>query len=356
MDTPENVPQDAFDTNQGQGERGFLQGSGNVASDSLRTSGETFDVNGKGKQIVTQEEEPDILTERSPLQRGGDEQQPILRFVCISDTHTLHEKVDLAEGDVLIHCGDFTARGPIEQVLKFNDWLGGLKFKHKIVVAGNHEMALHPLKEDPQQIQQLLSNATYLQDSAVEIEGLTLYGSPWISRRKLFLSSSTRWAFAGIGSMGLGFALPSGSEDLIKKWQAIPEGVDILVTHSPPFGVLDVFRYKNMGCPHLRKAVSRVKPKVHVFGHVHDAHGVATEENTTFINAANYLEHYRSCVVFDYNLSDHSVKIVQNKTTGRPSVPTSKLETSSSSSPSTASSSSSSSSSSPSVLSKMFRF
>ncbi|KAL6057203.1 metallophosphoesterase domain-containing protein 1 [Balamuthia mandrillaris] len=285
----------------------------------------------------------------------------VIRVVCLSDTHCLHETVDVPDGDLLIHCGDFTTRGPLSQTEEFNAWLGRLPHRHKVVVCGNHEAALYPMHEDPTKIQAVLSNACYLQDSAVtftwsELKGkndssngrrrkrrkkrphdppssssddaaaereneeeeeeeeeedrITIYGSPWIGRKRIFLLPKLGYFYTKVGSMGLSFALPSNSPALHEKWGRVPRGnaIDFLVTHQPPQTVLDGYRGRAMGCPALLQAVrEEVRPKVHVFGHVHDAHGVEERHGITFVNAANYLERARRATVFEYDVGKRRV-------------------------------------------------
>jgi Icc-related predicted phosphoesterase len=125
-------------------------------------------------------------------------------------------------GDILIHCGDFsrrlTADKFVSTVTEFNAWLGTLPHRYKIVISGNHEIPFndHPYEE----IARMFTNATYLQDNAVTIEGLKIYGSPW--------THSSRMAFS------------APSEVLRTKWQNIPKDTNILVTHLPPLNVLDL--------------------------------------------------------------------------------------------------------------------
>nr|XP_039266751.1 metallophosphoesterase domain-containing protein 1-like isoform X2 [Styela clava] len=121
------------------------------------------------------------------------------RFVCISCTHSTHRRMHVPHGDVLIHCGDFTERGFMKEVIEFNDWLGKLPHKHKIVIAGNHEISfdkeiMESLKKSenmrfrvhrniPESIwrswQAVLTNCTYLEDTETSINGIRIYGSPW---------------------------------------------------------------------------------------------------------------------------------------------------------------------------------
>src|ERR1051326_8044265 len=96
-----------------------------------------------------------------------------MRLVIISDTHGYHRKLTLPAGDLLIHAGDFTRHGSDEDVAEFNDWLGTLPFPHKIIIAGNHDFPF-----EIQDGKKLLTNAIYLQDSSVTIDGIKFYGSP----------------------------------------------------------------------------------------------------------------------------------------------------------------------------------
>jgi len=237
-----------------------------------------------------------------------------VRLVCLSDTHTKHRDIEVPDGDILIHTGDFTERGPLDEVKDFNDWMATLPHRHKIVVAGNHEMALVPLRDRPDRIQALLDSCTYLQDSTVTIEGIEFYGSPWTARNKFVLATGlTRWIFGKVGHMGLSFGLSSKGEELRSKWEAIPASTDILLTHMPPQGVLDVFMGDHMGCPHLAKAVrERVRPVLHIFGHNHDCHGIEQQSDPaiTYVNGANMLPQYREPIVLDYNVTTKEVKVL----------------------------------------------
>jgi Icc-related predicted phosphoesterase len=75
----------------------------------------------------------------------------------------------------------------------------------------------------------------------------------------------------------------------------IPEGTDVLVTHGPPFGVLDksLSSTPNLGCEELTKAVEQIRPRLNIFGHVHGGHGKMTANGTQFVNASVVDEAYR---------------------------------------------------------------
>jgi len=170
------------------------------------------------------------------------------------------------DGDILIHAGDFTMFSKsAAAILDFNDWLGKLPHRWKIVVPGNHEFFL---ETDPFQ-RKLLSNATVLIHEAVEIMGLRIWGSP------------TTPLYGG--AFGL-----SSAADRAKLYGKIPDDVDILVTHGPPHGILDQSPVNphHAGCPELLKAVKKLKPKLHVFGHIHSAHGTLSTDDTLYVNAA----------------------------------------------------------------------
>jgi Icc-related predicted phosphoesterase len=198
-----------------------------------------------------------------------------MRIVCLSDTHLSHEtvKIKVPDGDLLTHAGDGTLEGSVREIQDFIRWLKGLHHRHKILIAGNHDRLF---EADPGLARSLLPRSiTYLQDSAVEIEGLKIFGSPWQPEFQ-------NWAFN----------LPRGPR-LREKWRQIPEGLDILVTHGPPMGVLDQTPHgEHVGCADLREAVERVKPKVHVFGHIHHGHGMERIGTTTFVNASVWDESF----------------------------------------------------------------
>jgi len=187
-------------------------------------------------------------------------------IVMISDTHGFYDRFKVPKGDILIHAGDMTKRGKLDEVERFNEFLRFLPHPHKIVIAGNHDFAF---EEKPETARRLLTNCTYLQDSSVEVEGITIYGSPW---QPWFHD----WAF----NVQRGI-------DLQRKWALIPDQVDILVTHGPPRGIGDkVYDGRNEGCDDLLARVLQVKPKYHLFGHIHEAAGVYRQHGITFVNAA----------------------------------------------------------------------
>jgi Icc-related predicted phosphoesterase len=189
-----------------------------------------------------------------------------LVLVLISDTHELHREVDIPNGDILIHAGDFTMFGKSQRAIEdFNAWLGELPHRHKIVICGNHEYAFD---ENPQYYRQL-TNAVVLVNEPVVIEGAKFWGS----------------AFSMLDESG-----PARSREAERRriYEAIPLDTDVVITHGPPYGVLDTtVEYQgHTGDRELLRAIRKVKPKLHVFGHIHASYGVRRTTDTVFVNAA----------------------------------------------------------------------
>lgn len=176
---------------------------------------------------------------------------------------------------MIIHAGDVTKKGKRSQVIDFLNWFAKLDFEHKIFVAGNHDFLFE--KESQEHINGMIpKNITYLNDSGVEIDGLKIWGSPiqpWFYD----------WAFNR----------QRGAE-IQKHWNLIPNDLDILITHGPPEGILDLtVRNESVGCKDLLNKIKEVKPKIHVYGHIHEGYGNVKRFGVEFINAsvlnANYL-------------------------------------------------------------------
>ncbi|MGI8788331.1 MAG: metallophosphatase domain-containing protein [Pyrinomonadaceae bacterium] len=198
------------------------------------------------------------------------------RIVCLSDTHNCNEQIRVPDGDILVHAGDATIRGTFDEIFLFNEWFANLPHARKIFVAGNHDWLFETNNHFARNL--LDRSIDYLQDSSVEIEGLKIYGSPWQPR---FFD----WAFN----------LNRGRE-LAEKWKLIPDETDILITHGPPNGILDEvprqYWIENTGCEELRKRVEKIKPKLHIFGHIHCGYGITENFGVKFINASNCDESY----------------------------------------------------------------
>ena len=210
-----------------------------------------------------------------------------MKIVAISDTHGQHHSISVPEGDMLIHAGDVSKRGHKSEITDFLAWFSAQTHPHKIFIAGNHDFFFEeaPLSE----INALIpNNVIYLNDSGVHIEGIKIWGSPVQPR---FYD----WAFNR-----------DRGEHIKKHWDLIPKGTDILITHGPAYGILDLtMDMRQVGCEELRKKVEEIKPKYHVFGHIHESHGIKTEEGTVFINASMLNLNYRpvfKAYVFDFEI------------------------------------------------------
>lgn len=200
---------------------------------------------------------------------------PRIRIVCISDTHGQHGKLIVPDGDVLIHAGDFMKFGDRpKEIVDFNHWLGKLAHRFKVVIAGNHDVMF---ERHPGAARELLDNAIYLENSGMELAGLKIWGSP-------VQPEFNNWAFN-----------VARGAPIRRYWKMIPANTDVLVTHGPPFGVLDQSHPStaHLGCEELLKAVEEIKPHLHVFGHIHGGHGSSVDNGTQFVNASVVNEVYR---------------------------------------------------------------
>ncbi len=200
-----------------------------------------------------------------------------MRLVLISDTHSRHRLIGkVPEGDVLVFAGDLMTSGKeAGEVFDFNDWLGGLPHKHKIVIAGNHDWLF---QLQPGFARSLLTNATYLEHSGCEIDGIRFWGAP-------VQPEFGGWAF----NVERGAAIR-------RYWDMIPAGTDVLITHGPPMGQCDKthpMSYEHIGCEELAIAVDRIRPQLHVFGHIHGGAGQTYKDSTRFVNASFLNEAYR---------------------------------------------------------------
>ncbi len=197
-----------------------------------------------------------------------------MRLVLISDTHGLHESLDLPEGDVLVHAGDLTGKGSADDAAEFIRWFAATPFEHKVFIAGNHDFLA---EHEPDKFEALVpAGVHYLNDSAVTIEGVEFHGSP-----------VTPWFY------NWAFNRERGAE--IKRfWDMIPLSTQVLITHGPPHKILDLTDDgENAGCEDLRQRVDEVKPALHVFGHIHEGHGETLVEGTRFVNACVLNTKYR---------------------------------------------------------------
>ena len=206
-----------------------------------------------------------------------------MNITCISDTHNLHEQLVLPKsGDVLIHAGDFTEAGTKREVKKFFDWFSSLPFTHKICISGNHDFYLENLT--PEELEQIIpKNIYYLLDSGITINGINFWGSPYIP-------SNHNWAFTKLNS------------EIETHWKKIPDDTHVLITHTPPKGILDETNKQiEIGCAFLREEIKLKKPNLHVFGHLHENYGKVSLNETIFINATSFIN--------DLKITNHPIQV-----------------------------------------------
>lgn len=260
-----------------------------------------LDLPGRDLSLHVQSKQPGSIAE--PVHDNNEE----LQIVCISDTHNLHRHMPtIPYGDILIHAGDFSNTGEFDQIADFIEWLHGLPHRVKILIAGNHDLTVHEsfyehegrtrfhgsrrgskaVFYDPKAVRAYLKrydDIIYLEDNGVTVSipsklnadhthRLKIYGSPW---QPEFHS----WAFNA-----------QRGEEILGIWKKIPSNIDILITHGPPYGYGDLCVNGNRaGCKDLLAEIrSRIRPRLHVFGHIHEDVGMWNDSDngrTTYVNA-----------------------------------------------------------------------
>lgn len=198
-----------------------------------------------------------LLLRGQPL-RPSRGKRPI-RVVCLSDTHDQVAQ-DVPDGDLLVHAGDLTNPGGAEHIQKQIDWLDSLPHRHKVVIAGNHDSWFDlrsRRSEDKLEGRRIdFKGVHYLQNGSVSLDfadgrNLNVYGAADIP---------------ACGGNDNAFQYPPDKHP----WSGrIPLETDVVVTHTPPRSHLDL----GLGCPGLLEEVWRVKPRLHIFGHIHWGRG-----------------------------------------------------------------------------------
>ncbi len=186
-----------------------------------------------------------------------------MKILHLSDTHGCHHRLrDLPDADVVVHSGDFTMGGSQQEALDFLNWFCDLPHRHKIFICGNHDDCLYGANIDG-----LDDNVHYLCNSGVEIDGIKFYGVP----------------------MFMGDCITDRQS---RNYARIPDDTDVLITHCPPYGILDFDDNINYGDKELLERVSAISPRLHLFGHIHAQHGRRKIGPTTFSNAAIMSDSY----------------------------------------------------------------
>jgi len=199
-----------------------------------------------------------------------------MRLVLTSDCHGHLLKARLPDGDVLIIAGDVFANRSgdpdvdaafqLNALRELDDYCGSLDFKRVLLIAGNHDWVFERYKG----AHSVLKNIEYLEDSGTEFDGVRFWGSP---HQPWFFDWAFNWERDG--------------KELAHYWSLIPDNTDVLITHGPPYGILDLPFGKGepAGCKLLLKRVQAIEPRVHVFGHIHGSYGQKKIGSTLFVNA-----------------------------------------------------------------------
>ena len=207
-------------------------------------------------------------------------------IVSFSDTHNLHRMVQLSKCDISIFGGDFSGRGSRNDTEDFMDWYNKQnQCDYKIMVAGNHDLCFDPKYNRETGANFWLSDMLkkypdiiYLENDSVNILGLWIWGSPITPD-----FYPQHWAFN-----------KSRGETIKEYWDKIPKDTDIIVTHGPPEFIGDRCDDGHVGCKDLADTITRIKPKLHISGHIHEGYGSIQIENTAYLNVSVCDKHYRA--------------------------------------------------------------
>lgn len=230
--------------------------------------------------------------------------QAVVTILHLSDTHSLHRSMaDLPSADILIHSGDVAKVGSESELGDFNQWLWSIqhKFRHILVISGNHDYwdtnwrlnrgeVAAAEAHHPNYLQRKVTNARVLNHELVTVMGLKIWGAGWHPRRGDSMSGNN--------------------------YSDIPEEVDVLVTHEAAFGIFDLTGGGHWGSSQeLLKAIYRVKPKVHLFGHIHEQRGHWNKAGDRFEGGVEYQPKPGANQVFRQNgppPSDYPVEVESN--------------------------------------------
>ena len=250
-----------------------------------------------------------------------------MRITHISDTHNHHSKLqeDLPGGDLLIHSGDFSSIGRKSEVERFIKWFNNLdNYTYKVFIAGNHDLsfqseALQRRKADwfdgPKEYEEpaeegkpywlsqildrefegLVDNVFYLENESITIAGVKIWGSPYSP------TFGRDWVFN-----------VDRGEDAAKLWSTIPTDTNIVITHGPMYGALDVAYNSGLpvGCEDLYNRLQIVKPDLHFCGHVHEGYGYKQVGDMYSFNGASVSLEYQyknKPISFDYDFNTKKI-------------------------------------------------
>lgn len=221
-----------------------------------------------------------------------------MKLVIISDTHNLHNELNLPSGDVLIHCGDYSYSGQDNEVISFLTWMQEQTKKYRLVIGGhgNHELGPYEDREHFNELKTVFAPDViwpHMRIFTDPVTSLNFFFSPYVT------TINGRWAFE---------ASSSEYQEIVKR---IPDYVDILISHGPPFNILDTFvrhsidwdsqqndyahtsREFKIGSKVLAERIKEIEPKLVCFGHCHENGGQTVEiGGTIYVNGAVLNENY----------------------------------------------------------------
>lgn len=207
-----------------------------------------------------------------------------MNIVTLADTHGYHYYIGktspaLPAGDVIVHAGDLTGRGRLYELIEFANWFGGLDYERNICIAGNHDEVAENMGKNNVKDMMWERGVIYLCDSECIIDGIKFYGTPYTPE------------FCGWNFMEHEYQLK-------KRYDNIPEDTDILITHGPPYNVLDSEVWDlnhsgreaakdRTGSVALAERVKKLNLKAHIFGHIHEGRGrIGNTVNASFLNSS----------------------------------------------------------------------
>jgi len=195
-----------------------------------------------------------------------------MRIVTCSDTHGKHRLLPIPSGDIFIFAGDFEIQNTFD-LIEMSEWLGDLPHKNVVAIFGNHDFTEHYGND---KIKGMMGRVHFLFNEFVEIDGLKIWGSP-------YSPYFNDWAWMQPDNM------------LKEVWATIPQGTDIVVTHCPPYGILDQVlpRMESVGSRTLKDRIKEIRPKIHISGHLHESYGQYTDGKTDYYNVSVLDEQYQ---------------------------------------------------------------
>ena len=221
-----------------------------------------------------------------------------MRIVAVSDTHRKWG-FDIPDGDIFIYAGDISFFGNSDDIVYFDTVLEQLyKLPYKedkiLIIGGNHDKYLESYGKEFKERARGICN--YLEDETIEINGIKFYGSPWTPY------------------INRNFAFGLEIEKRKEKWDKIPLNIDVLITHSPPFQILDnTIKGHSIGCKELQNKVFEIKPILHLFGHSHASNGIKQIGNTLFCNVSYDKKYNNKCLVLDLDVETKEIGIIDIK-------------------------------------------